>query len=70
MHGIREIRLAELRSGTVKPIPGNKVFAKIRELLVKRPSHFFRKWKQSSLKPSATMKIVNGVSVIIFQQMG
>jgi putative addiction module component (TIGR02574 family) len=24
-------RLAELRSGDVKPIPGNKVFAKIRE---------------------------------------
>lgn len=24
-------RLAELRSGTVKPIPGNEVFAKIRE---------------------------------------
>lgn len=24
-------RLAELRSGGVKPIPGNKVFAKIRE---------------------------------------
>jgi hypothetical protein len=24
-------RLAELRSGSVKPIPGNEVFAKIRE---------------------------------------
>ena len=28
---IAKRRLAELRSGSVKPIPGNEVFAKIRE---------------------------------------
>lgn len=59
-------RLAELRSGRVKAIPGEEVFAKIRERFEKSPSHFILKQKTNLTKLLNTTRILSLDWVTIF----
>jgi putative addiction module component (TIGR02574 family) len=47
---VAQRRLAELRAGTVKPVPGEEVFEKIWKRLNKWAFHFIRRQKLDSMQ--------------------
>ena len=60
-------RLAELRSGHVRAVPGDEVFSRIKETLDIRFAPSIRKPRQNSSRQSDITKAANMVSTMILQ---